>query len=449
VTLRLWLALWAPSGGGAIALGLLLGYGVHAALWCGIAALLLSVLRRRSASTEHLCWRLALFGPLVSAPVAELLARGAHAPARELGVSLLGPPLSAGAAPAALAAVDAGGVLGTAAVIALALGALRVLRSLLLLCRGLRGRVPVRDARLVERFERVRARARVGAVTLTESGGVGSPLALGLAEICVPSGALASLSDAELDGVFAHELAHLERRDGLWFPAAAVVQSLLWMQPLNHLVSARYRRSAELACDDRAVALTRDPRALARALVSVAERAARVHPLLLPAMVRPAAVLTRRVQRLLAPEAAPPVRAGRRAALVALGAFGVASGAVSVGVDAALPRATVPMPPAPDDTEVVSGPPDALSTSARLLELAQHEPEVEAALAAAEAVASHELEGAPAAVRVLELRQELEHLRAERAFIEERYVEAWAAWERRAGSEPGSSEPGHGRREQP
>jgi hypothetical protein len=107
------------------------------------------------------------------------------------------------------------------------------------------------------------------------------------------------------------------------------------------------------------------------------------------------------------------------------------------------------MPPAPDDTEVVSGPPDALSTSARLLELAQHEPEVEAALAAAEAVASHELEGAPAAVRVLELRQELEHLRAERAFIEERYVEAWAAWERRAGSEPGSSEPGHGRREQP
>jgi len=454
MTLRLSLAFGAASSGAAVGLGLVLGYALHAVLWGGVAALVLGLLRRPSASTRHLCWKLALFGPLASTLGAELLARGADAPARELGVSLFASPLApgSGAPPAVFAGGNAGTVLGAAAACALALGALRLLRSLFSLRRGLRGRVPVRDARLLERFARLRVRARVGAVALTESERVCSPLALGLAEICLPSGALASLSDAELDAVFAHELAHLERRDGLWFPAAAVVQSLLWMQPLNHLVSAHYRRSAELACDDRAVALTRDPRALARALVNVAERAARMHPLLTPAMVRPAAELTRRVARLLAPEAARPVRAarGRRSAFVALGAFGVASVGISVGVAGALPRGQVPALPGDGSSrEVVSAPPDAASASARMLELAQHEPEVEAALASAEAVASNELEGSPAAVRVLELRQELEHVRAERAFIEERYVEAWAAWERRADSAPASTAPGEETRDQP
>ena len=96
---------------------------------------------------------------------------------------------------------------------------------------------------------------------------------------------LLPLCDAELDSVLAHELAHLERRDGVWFPVVGVAVATLWLQPLCGWAAARFRDNAEQACDDRAVELTRDAPALARVLLQLASGAAvRAPGLLAPAM---------------------------------------------------------------------------------------------------------------------------------------------------------------------
>ncbi len=252
-------------------------------MWTGAAALL----ARRgslSSSTRHLLWKMALFGPLATLLLAAAMSWGFERAPGDNGISWRdrcpvargrsragGPRCRAGerrfdqesadaASPARRAGKPRGwSLLAACTAGAAALGLLRFATSALLLWRGLRGRREVQDARLLQRLERLRARTGLRRVALTESAGIGSPLVIGASEICVPLARLAALTDAEVDAVFAHELAHLERRDGLWFPAAGLVQSVLWANPLVHWASSRFRQTAELACDDRAVELTGIP----------------------------------------------------------------------------------------------------------------------------------------------------------------------------------------------
>ena len=71
-------------------------------------------------------------------------------------------------------------------------------------------------------------------VRLTCSSRVPVPLALGLRqpEICVPPKALAGLTDEQQEGMLAHELAHLARRDPLWLVISHVL-TWLFFQPLT------------------------------------------------------------------------------------------------------------------------------------------------------------------------------------------------------------------------
>lgn len=82
---------------------------------------------------------------------------------------------------------------------------------------------------------------------------------------------LASLDDEELEGVVAHELAHVARRDNLLAHLSGLVRDLTFFLPggtraLRHLLVER-----ELAADERAVAVTRRPGALAGGLLKVAD----------------------------------------------------------------------------------------------------------------------------------------------------------------------------------
>ncbi|WP_437288391.1 M56 family metallopeptidase [Sorangium sp. So ce406] len=450
-------------------LALLLTCSLHAVVWAGAAALLARRISL-SSSTRHLLWKMALFGPLATtllgatAPWGPERAPGEPSYFQELSVLSFGDapePAAPVAAPrggpsnraSAGAEVPASGVraslwwtlLTACGAGAAALGALRFAGSALLLWRSLRGRTEVHDARLLQRLERMRSRIGLRRVALTESASVGSPLVIGASEVCIPQAKLSALTDAEVDAVFAHELAHIERRDGLWFPVVGLVQSVLWVQPVTRWVSSRFRQTAELACDDRAVELTGDPRGLARALVQVAE-GARLTPrrAMVPTMARSTSALLPRVRRLVDASRRAELRAsprGRRWAIAGLAASGIAAAGLSVQVARARPSqpaadagaAMARSPDAAPDATAAS-PPDAAAMSEQVAELARREQELETRLEDALSLPGAHQEDTPASVLVLELRQELRHARAAKAWTEERFVDESAAWERRRGA---------------
>jgi len=223
------LLVWLGASPGVVCwLALALTYLVHSLLWAAAAALMA---RRAtlSSATRHLFWKMALFGPLVTALVASAAspslerALGGASCVREISwltvsgtapspevrgwaTSVLSPKSSV---PAVIAHSQAELVVACG-LGAAGLGLLRFLATMLLLRRRLQGRPKVADARLLRRLGFMRARTEIRWVELTESPLIGSPFVIGTGEICIPHGLLAALTDAEVDAVLAHELAHLE-----------------------------------------------------------------------------------------------------------------------------------------------------------------------------------------------------------------------------------------------
>ena len=168
-----------------------------------------------------------------------------------------------------------------------------------------------------DRLDELLARAGVRIpIALTCSSAIASPVALSGNEVCLPRRALLELTPNELEGMLAHEVAHLVRRDPQWLVAARVIETVLFVQPLNRLARYRLQEVAEFLCDDWAVSRMSQPVTLAKCLAAVAEwvgRAPRVHaPRLQPmsAMVESAgSPLVRRVGRILSPRPPASVRA--------------------------------------------------------------------------------------------------------------------------------------------
>jgi beta-lactamase regulating signal transducer with metallopeptidase domain len=243
-------------------------YFTHALIWSLAAALLATRLRR--PAIEHKLWKLALIGPLLSTVLARAPAfapRLLEAPfVTTLRPHDVASSVIAWTPPGSFAAAWLPHVLSALA----AVGLLRFFVSLARLARALRGRRPVADARLQARFASLCERMQTFGVRFTDSAHAAAPMVVGRREVCVPRTLLRAFSDAELDATLAHELAHIERGDGYWFPLIGLIEAVLWLQPLNHWLATRARASAELAADDRAVEVTRAPLELARALTRMA-----------------------------------------------------------------------------------------------------------------------------------------------------------------------------------
>lgn len=438
--MELRLLLGTELGAWASFLALGLTYLAHSVVWTAAVALL-ACSKALPAATRASLWKAALFGPLFSAWLATSASFGASQRSPDGGPSTAD---RAGSAPAhrstvrVLAAhLPAAPTLALLGLLGISAGLLRFGASAYVVRRSLRGRVPVTDTRLLTRFARLRRRMKLGLVRLTESDTLRSPLVFGAREVCVPSGLFAELAATEIDAVLAHELAHIERKDGLWFPLVTAVQSALWLQPLNHLVAGYFRRNAELACDDRAVELTGCRLGLARALVHVAERASQAQqPAFVPTMVRPQSPLLSRVRRLTRDYAPLDAKAGFRTpgrwqAWLKLLAVGAALAALSVRV--ARERTEPPDSGKPSvEPGAVVGPtslPDPAVQSARMAELAAREQALLAELSSLEAGPRAKVAGTLEAVRALELSQELRHVRGTQAWLEERFVAGWAAFE--------------------
>ncbi|HSF41411.1 MAG TPA: M56 family metallopeptidase, partial [Thermoanaerobaculia bacterium] len=342
-------------------------YLLHSTLLLSLAWLASRRLARRSVRAEEVVWRVALVGGLLTAslqlaagfePLAgrlslpETAATSPSAPAlpRERASSerpSFG-PVPAAPSPVAFEAAAPGKAPLSLPVLALgawALGALlltaRCAASVLRLRRRIENRPRVVGGNLFAQLSRLTAEAGFKQpVRLTSSSRLPVPVALGLrrseAEISVPPRALVGLSPEEQEGLLAHELAHVVRRDSLWLVFGQILASVLFFQPLNFVARRRLREISEILSDEWAVRQTGRPVSLARCLAEVAGWSVGPVRLPVPGMADRPSNLGHRIRRLLDDGRSPersirPVWLG--AALVILL---VAVAAAAPGVSAAV-----------------------------------------------------------------------------------------------------------------
>jgi len=412
-------------------------YVAHGLLWAASVALLTRG-GRMPASVNSWMWRMALFGPLLTTVLSATLV-----PALDPQGTCLSLVSSAGTRdafspglPGVISTPEEGEAAGAywlsedfwrwlvlAGSAALLLGLARFAHSAALVFRRIRGSQPSADERSKRLLAALLSQTRLTRVRLLESHEITSPFSVGLGEICLPTRLLDAMSDSEVEAVLAHELAHLERRDGLWFPAVAFVDAVLWMFPLTRWVSSRTRYFAELACDDRAVALTKEPRALAHALAYVAQRAlASQRCALVSSMADSSSALLRRVKRLVGVDVAArnELAMGTSGwAIAGVVVTGCSLSAVSLDLpegEPPLPRAIAPVAAAAMPSRR-QPPRDRSALEQELADLELRERRVQAELDALLSESELSSSAAPSPRR-LELEQELRHSHEMRAFLE-------------------------------
>jgi beta-lactamase regulating signal transducer with metallopeptidase domain len=310
----------------------LLTYLLHSTLFLGLTWLAARGPLRRRPSLEEAAWRFALVAALVTASVQ--LAAGREPLAGRWG--LAAPDSIALAAPADTASTPAPEILlhrafpipsavqareaaspapvsaqpfpwallvaGLWTAGAVALGA-RWLAAHLYLRRRLRARPQVVGGDMHSALRRLAGEAGLAKqVRLSCSSRLPVPIALGLRrpEICVPPRALAALSAEQQEGLLAHELAHLVRRDPFWLAFSHLLSSILFFQPLNQVARRRLRELSELRSDEWAVGQTGRPVSLARCLAEVAGWSLQpLNSLVAPGMADRPSHLAHRIRHLL------------------------------------------------------------------------------------------------------------------------------------------------------
>jgi beta-lactamase regulating signal transducer with metallopeptidase domain len=133
--------------------------------------------------------------------------------------------------------------------------------------------------------------------------------------VILPQGLLASLSRAERDGILAHELSHLRRRDNLTAALHMAVEAIFWFWPPVWLIGARLIAERERACDESVVAAGHDPQTYAEGILKVCRFCIR-SPLACAAGAS-GADLKQRVRQIMSGASASKLGGGRRLLLVA------------------------------------------------------------------------------------------------------------------------------------
>lgn len=348
----------------------LLTYLIHST---ALLVLAWAITRARfwSPGAVDLFWKSALVGGLVSASVQvglELRPAGSISIASAAAPSVVDRPHSRSVEHAALPPVETGNatppsepvassaelvpsvppagfpVRGVAvtvwALVGIGLALTYAARRLILVGR-IGDRRAVLDGRLVAELEELTRQAKLRRrPRLTSTARISSPIALGVAEICLPETALTELDLEQQRSMLAHELAHLARRDPIWLAFVSVVERVLWIQPLNRLARRGIATSAEYLCDEWAVRRTGSGVALARCLAQVAEWI-QTSPLGVPVagMAEERSLLVSRVEKLLANRS---VESRPTRALVAASvAVVVATSAIVPGVSGRAAQASV------------------------------------------------------------------------------------------------------------
>ena len=252
-----------------------------------IAWLLSAALRRQPAALRHLVWTVAILSALVLPALASLLPAW-HSTALGNASRLWAPtptvPDSAAFQPVPTTIVDAvaaSPTLGKVADVFLLIWfagfvfvLFRLVLGLFLLARISSRAVPLTQQSWIDHVsERSRALGIDHPVRILLSTNARSmPLTWGIFRppILLPAGA-AQWSEDRLRIVFAHELAHITRRDWLWQVLAELSCAVYWFHPLSWLAAARLRRESECACDDSVLNSGIEPSQYANQLLELAK----------------------------------------------------------------------------------------------------------------------------------------------------------------------------------
>ncbi len=112
-------------------------------------------------------------------------------------------------------------------------------------------------------------------VELVESAFVRSPIVVGHLKpmILFPIGAINRLNTNEVEGILAHELAHVMRHDYFFNILQNVIEALFYYHPAVWWLSSQIRTERENCCDDIAISVCGNAMTYAKSLVSVQEMA--------------------------------------------------------------------------------------------------------------------------------------------------------------------------------
>ncbi len=108
-------------------------------------------------------------------------------------------------------------------------------------------------------------------IKLMESAIIKAPVVIGYFKpvILFPLGAIAGLSQDQVEVILAHELAHIKRNDFLINIFQSVIEILFFFHPAIWWISANIRNERENACDDIALSVNKDSLILANALTKL------------------------------------------------------------------------------------------------------------------------------------------------------------------------------------
>lgn len=295
--------------------GLLLAFPLESvalrlALALGVALVLLRIVSAWDLRSPRARSLLAV-SPFVVAAAVVLLSSG------DLGLPALLVPSTAGSGALALPVADryfdfapmAPVIVGAWAGVCILLIVLRVARAVVFRRSALAAARPARPRVSVIVLRLAREMSIAPPRVLISDGAVGGAAVLGVRDpvLLIDAAVLELLDAEELEGVIAHELAHVARRDNLVAWAVAVVRDVAFFVPGSGWAVRALHREREAAADLDAVAVTGRPAALASGLLEVVglSGTTRRVPQGCAALV-PSSTVVDRVELLLSDERATP-----------------------------------------------------------------------------------------------------------------------------------------------
>jgi beta-lactamase regulating signal transducer with metallopeptidase domain len=180
------------------------------------------------------------------------------------------------------------------------------------------------DPGLLSRFHRLRSALGLSdRIVLRVSSILSVPAAWGILKpvVLIPASCLARVTPAQLEGILAHELAHIRRHDVLANLVQMGIEGLFFFNPFAWWIGRQIRLEREVCCDHLAVAATGEPAAYARTLASLVgppDPSTSAPPAPMPALGQPRNPLLERLRRLLQPHRAPALHLPRSTLVITL-----------------------------------------------------------------------------------------------------------------------------------
>ena len=153
------------------------------------------------------------------------------------------------------------------------LGTLKFASSRNFLAKYKSNALPCTDPSILEKLESIKQKLRVKKkVTLLISVLIESPMTSGVLKpiIYFPAGLISGFSEAELDTILTHELAHIKKGDYLLNIGLVVLETIFFFNPMIILMIHDLRKEMEYTCDDE-VLKQHDEITYAKALVTLQE----------------------------------------------------------------------------------------------------------------------------------------------------------------------------------